>query len=246
MQNSSMKEESLLNPGKVSCITRRFVFKDTKVATLKAKIASAMEQGQRPPSSVDAVTALLFRSAMTASSSISGSSRPTVLHHATNLRARMNPPLPEHAIGNLIRPSSTFFKGNETELHDLVAKIRNGLAEFNHEKANMLKGNEGSDLIVKSLMESGELLSKMTNMTSTSLCKLTPLYEMDFGWGKPTWVTTPLYIANVILLLRTNRDDGIEAWITLEEKLMALVERDEEVLAFASLNPSAFPTYSRM
>ncbi|KAJ7950508.1 Vinorine synthase-like [Quillaja saponaria] len=245
IQNAGMKEQSLLNPGNFHCITKRFVFNATKIAALKAKIASAMEHGQHSPSSVDALTALLFKSAMAANRSISGSPFPTVLHHATNLRARMNPPLPANAIGNLIRPSSMLFKGNETELHELVANIRKQLAEFNDEMANKLKGDEGSDLICRLLMESGGLLSSMTNMTSTSLCQL-PLYNLDFGWGNPVWVTSPLYLPNVILLLRTKQGDAIEAWITLEENVMALVERDEELLAFASLNPSAFPNHSRL
>ncbi|KAG5526155.1 hypothetical protein RHGRI_032441 [Rhododendron griersonianum] len=63
-----------------------------------------------------------------------------------------------------------------------------------------------------------------------------------FGWGKPIWVSLggnkdPM-VMNLIYLLDTRSGGGIEAWVNLSEEDMAEFERDPELLAFTSLDPS--------
>ena len=43
---------------------------------------------------------------------------------------------------------------------------------------------------------------------------------------------------NIIVLMETRNGDGIEAWMTLDEEEMAILERDMELLTYASLDPS--------
>lgn len=43
---------------------------------------------------------------------------------------------------------------------------------------------------------------------------------------------------NTIVLMDARDGDGIEAWLMLREDDMVLVESNEELLAFAALNPS--------
>ncbi|RXH73395.1 hypothetical protein DVH24_013079 [Malus domestica] len=72
------------------------------------------------------------------------------------------------------------------------------------------------------------------------------LYEVDFGWGKPSWVSCvggkrgadePVYM-NMVVLMDTRSGDGVEAWIYLDEQDIAILEHDPHFLAFVSLNPS--------
>ena len=79
----------------------------------------------------------------------------------------------------------------------------------------------------------------------TSLGKF-QLYEVDFGRGKSAWVTIPLFNDNMFVLMETRCGQGIEAWVTLEEQCMAEFEANEELLEFASVNPSAFTYDSRV
>ena len=222
------------------CTTRRFVFDASKIASLKAKIASAI--GQRPPTNVEIVLALIFKCAMAASMSNSGRSVTSVLSQVVNLRKRMVPPLPENSIGNLIWSFQVFSKDSEIELHELVAKMRKGLIEFCNEKANNFKGDEGFHMVSELLKEQGELMRKMdiNIYRCSSLCKF-PLYETDFGWGKPIWITnySSNYHKNLIVLLDT-KGGGIEAWVTLEEPEMEIFQHSGELLEFASFNPSVF------
>ncbi|XP_031270307.1 stemmadenine O-acetyltransferase-like [Pistacia vera] len=67
-----------------------------------------------------------------------------------------------------------------------------------------------------------------------------PVYQVDFGWGRPEWVTTTSNgMKNSILLMDTRDGLGIEALVTLEEQDMAVFERDDELLSFATVNPGA-------
>ena len=77
----------------------------------------------------------------------------------------------------------------------------------------------------------------------TSWCNF-GLHDADFGWGKPIWwcistlsTNTPV-LSNVIFLVDAKVGHGIEAWDSLSEQYMAVFERDPELLAFASLDPS--------
>ncbi|GKC92259.1 transferase, chloramphenicol acetyltransferase-like domain protein, partial [Tanacetum coccineum] len=69
-------------------------------------------------------------------------------------------------------------------------------------------------------------------------------FKADFGWGKPVWSCfgyfnndVPLYW-NAIMLLDTSTGDGIEAWVTLSQDEMAILEGDPDLLLYASVEPS--------
>ncbi|XP_048328519.2 BAHD acyltransferase At5g47980 [Ziziphus jujuba] len=63
------------------------------------------------------------------------------------------------------------------------------------------------------------------------------LYDVaDFGWGKPIWISAN--DNNSFLLMDTKGGDGIEALVTLSEEEKALLEKDDELLTFATSNPS--------
>ncbi|XVF35844.1 hypothetical protein REPUB_Repub19eG0006100 [Reevesia pubescens] len=96
-------------------------------------------------------------------------------------------------------------------------------------------------LLRKSIMEtSGKFVEQLQ---LTSMCKV-GIYEADFGWGKPMWVSpggiNGLVFQNLAFLIDTRKGDGIEAWVTLDEKDMAILQSDTEILSFASLDPSPF------
>ncbi|KAH0749727.1 hypothetical protein KY290_028959 [Solanum tuberosum] len=65
-----------------------------------------------------------------------------------------------------------------------------------------------------------------------------PVYEVDFGWGKPEWVCSPIKsFKNLVILMGTKDGDGIEASVNLLEEDMPLFENDPQILAFANYCP---------
>ncbi|CAI0455419.1 unnamed protein product [Linum tenue] len=65
------------------------------------------------------------------------------------------------------------------------------------------------------------------------------LYDVDFGWGKPAWVTTaqfPCQIPYTATLLQSPVGYGVEVWLTLLEKEMAILEQEVEFVTYVKNN----------
>ncbi|XWS58977.1 hypothetical protein CRYUN_Cryun08bG0080800 [Craigia yunnanensis] len=244
---------SIPPPTTRNCKTKRFVFHESQIANLKAQVAAAMEQQhqqQHRVTNVEIVLAIILRCAAAASQSKHGTSRSrkSALLNVVNLRRRMVPPLPGNAIGNLIWKYAVMFQESDVELHQLVSKMKDEFTNVCNDKLKRIKSKKGYKDVRDSRKQIAQLLNgklaDMNTYTCTNLCSY-PFHEMDFGWGKPVWLTSPSNFKNLIVLL-DSKWGGIEAWVTLDEVEMAIFERDQELLAVASLNPSALINYSRM
>ncbi|XP_075659115.1 17,18-epoxy-17-hydroxycur-19-ene N-malonyltransferase-like [Castanea sativa] len=75
---------------------KRFVFDASKIAALKAIVGDKVKN----PTRVEVVTALIYKCAISASRSSSGSAKPTLLLLPINMRKSTEPPLPENTMGN--------------------------------------------------------------------------------------------------------------------------------------------------
>lgn len=80
-----------------------------------------------------------------------------------------------------------------------------------------LQGEEKYSVMLKSLKEIEEPMSRgeVDYIGFSSLCNFW-LYEADFGWGKPIWVSSGeasgSIFMNLGILFDTRFGDGIEAW----------------------------------
>ncbi|XVF11000.1 hypothetical protein REPUB_Repub07fG0231600 [Reevesia pubescens] len=164
---------------------------------------------------------------------------------------KLSPPLPETAIGNFVWPFMVIANDEkDLELQEVVIQMRKSFNEFNNTMANMFKGENAPLAIMGALKKRGEFFRNNREITvykCSSWCKL-PFYDTDFGWGKPLWnVSVNKLVSNRIALADTRSRDGIEALLTLDEEEMALFEQNEELLKYATLNPSIYPTiYSNL
>ena len=124
----------------------------------------------------------------------------------------------------------------------LVRLEREAIEKIKDEFVPKLQSNGGYETVRESLEELKETCSdkSLNPYTISSWCK-TGLNEVDFGWGKPVWVSLmpgiDVPFKNVVVLLDGETNDEIEAWITLDHQEMPILERGHEFLAFASLNP---------
>ncbi|KAJ7964777.1 vinorine synthase-like [Quillaja saponaria] len=100
---SQMPTSVVLSTKKLT--SRRLVFSAFKVRELKTKVFNAFRDQEFSyyPSRVEVVTAFLWKFALEAfiSTRKETTFRPSVFIQAVNVRPRMEPPLPQNAIGNL-------------------------------------------------------------------------------------------------------------------------------------------------
>ncbi|XVE94424.1 hypothetical protein REPUB_Repub02eG0007300 [Reevesia pubescens] len=236
---------SLFKQGK--SITRRIIFEASSIAALKAQ---ATTSGLQCPTRVEAVSAFLWKCTMAASEAKNGFKRPSLLTHLVNLRRRMAQNI-DNSTGNLLWIASAKSKAENYKLPDLVGHVREAIARVDDEIIKKLGDHdEWKSMMSETLKEIGDLVSKdgLDHFGFTSWCKF-GFYEADFGWGKPVWVSSfgmenPVYM-NLIILVDTQFGDGIEAWVTLDEQDMAILERDEELLKLATFDMSPLMMISK-
>ncbi|KNA25516.1 hypothetical protein SOVF_006070 [Spinacia oleracea] len=229
-------------------VTRRYVFNPTKISELKAAAAAASTisatsntSKAKPiqnPSRVEVVTSLIYKTIIQSNKKIHPRGLVTSysLAQTVNMRTRMVPPLPKNTVGNIVWYFPVMIKEeDDISLGTLAARMRDALmnlCEFARnvegEKWLLMAGKIGVD---------GEH-SMDDAYTFSSWCKH-PVYDVDFGWGKPVWVSTAVYpYKNNVVMMDCKDGEGVEVWVTLDEDLMCLFEGDEEFLKFASFNPS--------
>lgn len=216
------------------CEQNRFVFDASKIDELKAKVAS---RSVLKPSRVEALTALIWKCARDVSRSTRGSTRPSLLVHAMNLRTMLVPPLPNKSVGNSVGYLSAQTSDKEIQLQELVCILRKAKEEFSKNGLQNLLEIKSIFNIPESIRDKLER-DEIDFFTFSSVLRF-PFYEAaDFGWGKPIHVTFPNYVfPNLFLLIDTKDGEGIEALVTLSTKDMALFECNQELLEFATVNP---------
>lgn len=177
--------------------------------------------------------------------------RPSLLTHLVNLRTRVAPPLPEHSIGSLLWIAAAQCPKAENDqqgptVEGLVRKLRNALSSIDAEFVKRLRSQEGKCVMSDCLDEIREEDSKegVDCLGFSSWCNF-GFYEADFGWGKPVWLSSvdssgSVVFMNLVILVETRLGDGIEAWVSLDEHDMALLECQPEFLDFVTVDPSPF------
>ncbi|KAK3012049.1 hypothetical protein RJ639_012404 [Escallonia herrerae] len=240
-----LKDEDLPTKA-VKAVRKRFVFDATAISRLKAEVTSELLSN---PSRVMVVSGFIWKCTMAASKNPKS---PSVLTVAVDMRRRIVPPLSANCIGNMawLAMASTT-PGEKDELGHLVCLIRAAVAKVNHDHIKSVQGETGFAAVSKLREEFKEMQWRgsrgggpdNTVNVMSSWCGF-GLNEVDFGWGKPIWVShaggQDDYLAANLVTLMENRVAGeeIEAWITLDEHEMAILEHDPEFRSFALLNPS--------
>ncbi|CAI0439077.1 unnamed protein product [Linum tenue] len=233
------------DPPNVETVCRRFAFGGSSIGKLKAMMR---RHGIENPTRVEAVLALVCSSAISAADS-SSRSRPgsAFLTQAVNLRPRLTSPpsITTSSIGNLSSIFAMLIEaGAEMDLVSFVSTIRRVKTEyFETCSAEYSRGEDFRSFIVESTKvfrdagSSEEVAAAEPRVyISSSWCNF-PVYEADFGWGKPVRVTTAAQeLKDTIVLLDTKDGDGVEALVCLEEREMAAFQCDKMVLAFADIN----------
>ncbi|XP_062110563.1 stemmadenine O-acetyltransferase-like [Humulus lupulus] len=233
-------------------ISKRFVFEGPTIEAIRSKYekkTSLEMEGERRPTRVEALSAFIWSRFVAATSCdndehYAKTEKAYAIIHTVNVRPKLDPPLPQHSFGNLYRYSYAIFSStilSSTEKDDdcgyeAMKQIKAGFKTMDMDY--LRKVQEGEEVKLKHFMEySEELLKKGGELVSfgfTSFCRF-PIYDADFGWGKPTWVSlTSWGYENLAAFVDTKTGNGIEAYVFLKEENMAKLEDDTEFLKAVS------------
>ncbi|XP_047944743.1 stemmadenine O-acetyltransferase-like isoform X1 [Salvia hispanica] len=217
-------------------VTRRYVFDASALSFLKAQLSSTR---------VNVVTALVWKCFMEAvAEEESGmDEKPFMLTPAVNLRKRALPPFPEDSFGNMVWvPKIVCNSPQEKGLADLVWEVKRGIANIDGEFVRRL-GNDGLNEYLEKLRNE---MPQQANWLCFSSWVNMGFYEVDFGWGKPVWLSgffmqhsesETMVLCNGVTLM-DSRDGEIEAFALFDQKYVAGFEKNDLIRNYARVNPN--------
>lgn len=220
-------------------ILKRLVFTGAGLSKLRQRLSAAWKStgSKRPPSRVAVVSAVLTQALIRADRARFGKSRATLIAQAINARGRTVPPVPDHSCGSWATFSNLELdaaesRKMETDFAGLVLKMRDIAARGVDDCARLLTDREfGRWALVGSYLEGCQ-------RADGGDCKVVWIsdwskfgdYEVDLGFGKPVWLgMAGGRLEDVIVLMNTKDNVGIEVWLSLHESDMRFVEQDEEI-----------------
>nr|GEX52331.1 acylsugar acyltransferase 3-like [Tanacetum cinerariifolium] len=235
--NINLNFDGLKLPTSKDTITGSFIFPNSKIKDLlQLKVQSMTAESGQPitnPTRVEVLCWLLYKSAVAAATTNNNSrfSIPTGINHTVNIRDEMTEALPNNSIGNryMIMKMLT---NNQSEMKPeaFINDFKKQKMEFcnlqNIETAlGSLSTTSESDLKeMQGIIDAAYICSSISRY---------PLYDVDFGWGKPLKVTVAgSMMKNCFVMIATPDQDGIEVLVSLEKKEMAIIQTDPELLAY--------------
>ncbi|KAK4423915.1 Stemmadenine O-acetyltransferase [Sesamum alatum] len=223
---------------KEELITKIFTFPASKISTLQERYSG----GERRPSRVEALSAFIWTRFISATETKADPNKMYTVLHSINLRTRLDPPLSEYHFGNISQPRVAVTSMGADGGSELLQKVREAIRGVNGEYLAQLRQGDKHLNYLKEIIAHATK-SEMVTFNFTSLCRF-PVYEADFGWGKPVWVgSAGLMHKNVVTFMDTATGDGIEAWISLRKEDMEKFEADLELQEFLS-KPKTFEIHN--
>ncbi|XP_074266387.1 stemmadenine O-acetyltransferase-like [Silene latifolia] len=216
---------------KEELVTRRLIFDKEKLDELKKQCDN--EQLESPPTRAGVVSALLWKMFIKIARAKPMPTKFFGVSQVVNLRTIKSSPIPENYHGNLFW--STFAHTQvepEIEYTEAVGKLRTAVKKIDTSYLEKIKTGE----CLVELQKAYESFSQgEADFCGVSSLIWFPLYEVNFGWGTPIWVsTTTLPFKNTVFLLPTKCGQGIEAWMNVLEHDVATLEADQEFCSLAS------------
>ncbi|KAK1434778.1 hypothetical protein QVD17_00529 [Tagetes erecta] len=221
-----------LDKSRDSAVTKSFVFPGSKINELKQKVVAMTAESEQPvvnPTRMEVINWLLYKCALKAARKNNNHILKTsgfVL--VTNIRNKMSEPLPKTTIGNFYS-LPTFSTKNPDEITPsaFIAQLKS----LKMEVKGIQNINNAVEMLPQSVIEKEQRKFDECYM-STSLCRY-PLYEIDFGWGKPIKAAIAgTFKHNGFLAVDDRHGDGVKVFVNLGKQDMEIFKSDSELRSF--------------
>ncbi|XP_021617435.1 stemmadenine O-acetyltransferase [Manihot esculenta] len=215
-------------------VMKRLVFDGSKVAALRERVSNKLYPDR--PTRFEAVSALIWGSSIAATREMDETIDYHVAMTVVNLRKKLNPPLPQQCMGNVCQVTTAKWSMKKpTDYNELAQEIHKSIKKVDDESVRKFHADGKWFDFVKKLGEEYGKKSKVRMLKFSSWCRF-PFYEVDFGWGKPSWVTAAMEQENGVIFLDASDNQGIEAWVGLPQEDMSQLEQNPDILEFACVN----------
>jgi shikimate O-hydroxycinnamoyltransferase len=192
----------------IKIIRRRFVFDGHTLSKLKA-IARGGDSEQlvikHHPSRVEVVTALIWMALIRVAQARHGHLRPSLLGLTFNMRGKTAMTTPDYSCGNFVNWANAQFMPDDEikmELHHFVNRVHDAISTTTHDCAKASNSDDIYSMVSSKAREVGEALGEgnVDTYMFSCWCRF-PWYEADFGWGKPSWVSSVDVPTGIVMLI---------------------------------------------
>ncbi|KAL8107522.1 epi-neemfruitin B synthase L1AT-like [Apium graveolens] len=214
-------------------VTKMFYFSESKILSIRER-AKVDKLSKILPTRVQSVFGIIGKAIIDVHVANPENPKGYAVVQAVNMRERTVPPL-KNQFGNLyLAAYAQSVVGSEgVELPYFVDCLSSSVKSAIDNCSVVLSlQKEGKPSLSQELRE---LLKSLANPeiyfagTFSSWCKF-PLYEADFGWGKPAWVSNAnIPMKNLVILVDEKSGGGIEAWVNLKESDMKEFIKHNEI-----------------
>ncbi|KAL0413819.1 UNVERIFIED_CONTAM: Pelargonidin 3-O-(6-caffeoylglucoside) 5-O-(6-O-malonylglucoside) 4'''-malonyltransferase [Sesamum radiatum] len=219
-----------------SILTKRFVFDKNAIFMLRERLSPEW-RNERPPSRVVVVSAVLTQAILRADRKKHGKSRASIIGQTINVRERTIPPISKYACGtwasmSFLESTAMESDGLECNFFEIVSKMREITFQGIKDCERILSDREfGRKVLIDYEFEAAQKKdSPDTKVIWISDWSKFEDYELDFGYGKPIWASlADVPIEDFMILMNTKDNDGIEAWVFMNESNMPYLEKDEDL-----------------
>nr|AMZ03410.1 acyltransferase ACT4 [Plectranthus barbatus] len=222
-------------------VGKRIVFDKNEISRLREKVPVMTTTG-RPPSRVVVVSTVLTQALLRADRVRHGRQRSTLIAHAINVRERTVPPVHKHACGTWVSISYTEYDGEDSRKLEgdyvtMVGEMREATVRGVVDCGRIFSEEEfGRWVLVDSYAE----IAKKGGRDDYKVIYVTDWskfgdYDLEMGFGKPVWVSLgDVPLEDLFILMNTRDNDGIEAWVYLDESDMPFFEQDHHILQLSA------------
>ncbi|CAL1379979.1 unnamed protein product [Linum trigynum] len=253
-------EEIEAKDNAIKTATRRFVFYDHAITSLRSLATTST----LIPTRTEALVAFIWGSTIAAATA-SNSSKPLCLTQAVNLRPRMKKReatddellLSQHSLGNLFSMAASFCNSGMISTTTTATTAISALAPLLREAVVAAVDEKHLDVLSSQQGGFDAMVEGLGIGVPTLICSSWIRFgfsDIDFGWGKPVWSGAVgeahrhnAALRDMIILkelapqkegnINDYNNGGIEAWIRIDDKVMAALEKDPDFLQFATPNP---------
>ncbi|KAK9676662.1 hypothetical protein RND81_11G092000 [Saponaria officinalis] len=216
-------------------VSKRFTFDEISIRSIKSKYMI----GNEKVSFGLVLLAFIYTRIVATSQSINV--LPYVVSQAVNLRSKINSTAQNNCFyfGNVfldaIAPPSVANEVKAEMFLEMVEQMRKAMMKIDSNFISKIQNGTQDLAYVTDRLDRAQ--RRKIAMLAFSNYSGLPVYESDFGWGKPVWVTSAtLPMTKIVIFIPSQTATHVDVYVNLINEDMKTLESDHEFISFCTKN----------